>query len=804
MSDKTKKDNQSQGQSLHQYQNVVQELDQMLQQKQSNAQESKQSSKKYDNKPKPQDMVNNSATGIKEFDELLDGGFPKGAVVLLAGSSGSGKTIFAFQWLFEGIKNKENAVYITLTEPLFKIVKNLEKMDFYDRDAIEQEKLKIVDMRDSYAGKGFNPREILDFIEGQVKQTNAKRLCIDSITAVAYHYNDKSQIRTFIFELGKILATLGCTTILTSEVADPDKYSVYEVEEFIADAILRLDQIRVKDDFQRVMRIVKVRGKSYRAEAIPLKISADGIEIFPKIHSSLEYRSTGERVTTGNHVLDDMLMGGVIQGYTTLVAGSTGTGKTLLALQFIMDGLKKGEPCFYAGFEESKEQLTRNAKSFGWNLEEYEKKGLLTIRSVYPSDKLLEEHLKDIKQVVENNNIKRCVIDSLSSILHSFDEDVFSGFAIRLNGYLKAHDVTSYFTTTTGALIGSATLAENNLSTLTDSIIMLRYVEMQGKLESVINILKMRGSAHCKDLRRYEITNKGVVIGSPLSDYEGIMTGSSKKIHELEEEGEKLKKIIKEKEEMEGALRNSEERFKDISYSMADWVWEVDKGGRYTFSSGRVKEILGYEHEELIGKTLFDFMSEDEAKRVGDIFKEITSEKKPIVDLENWHLTKKGEKIYLLTNGVPMLNENGELIGYRGVDKDITERKKMEHALRIKESAVSSSINAIAFIDLEGKVTYVNPSFLEMWRYDSEKEVLGKTAVTLWQKKGQYMEIMDASFEKGGWVGELVAERSDGSLFDAQLSANIVKDEEDNPICMMVSFVDITKTKRLEEALRTT
>ncbi|MCK4348053.1 MAG: PAS domain S-box protein, partial [Thermoplasmatales archaeon] len=153
---------------------------------------------------------------------------------------------------------------------------------------------------------------------------------------------------------------------------------------------------------------------------------------------------------------------------------------------------------------------------------------------------------------------------------------------------------------------------------------------------------------------------------------------------------------------------------------------------------------------------------------------------------------------------VPLFDEDGKFIGYRGVDKDITERKKMEQDLRIKDSAISSSINAIALVELDGKITYINPSFLNMWGYNSEEELLGKTAVRLWHRKGRYMDVVDAAFNKGGWVGELIAERGDGSLFDAQLSANIVKDENDNPICMMISFVDITKLKRLEEALTET
>ncbi|MHA1219938.1 MAG: PAS domain S-box protein [Candidatus Heimdallarchaeaceae archaeon] len=158
---------------------------------------------------------------------------------------------------------------------------------------------------------------------------------------------------------------------------------------------------------------------------------------------------------------------------------------------------------------------------------------------------------------------------------------------------------------------------------------------------------------------------------SPLYDGKGVVCGS---IH--------LVKDINERKQAEEKLKKSEERFRDISFSMADWIWEVDKDGRYIFASGKVKEILGYESSELLGKTPFDFMSEDEAKRVGEIFKEIASEKKQIVDLENWNLSKQGEKVNLLTNGVPLLNENGELIGYRGVDKDITKRKIAEEKLK--------------------------------------------------------------------------------------------------------------------------
>jgi circadian clock protein KaiC len=384
--------------------------------------------------------------------------------------------------------------------------------------------------------KNIDKDTVLDFIEEAVKQTNAKRLCIDSVTAIAYILEDKAKIREFIFDLGKILASLGCTTILTSEVTEENRFSVFGVEEFIADAILRLDQKRVKDELERVMQIIKVRGRAYKSEDLYFNISRDGVNIFPRLKSPLIYESTTERMSTGNAVLDEMLYGGLFVGSSSLIVGSTGTGKSLLSMQFINEGLKKGEPCLYAGFEESREQLIRNAKSFGWDFDEYEKKGLLVLRCVYPGEKFLEEHLADIKQIVESKGLKRCVVDSLSSISHSFQLDVFTDFAKRLNGYLKVQNVTNFFTSSTAAFMGAQTLTESHLSVMTDNIVMLRHVEVEGNLKLVLNIVKVRGSAHSKGLREYNITKDGVIIGQPLAGYEGIMTGVTRKVSETTEE----------------------------------------------------------------------------------------------------------------------------------------------------------------------------------------------------------------------------------------------------------------------------
>ena len=480
-----------------------------------------------------------SSTGIEELDRVMGGGFPKGSVVLLAGSSGSGKTILSFQWLFEGVKNNENGLYITLTEPLFKSLKNLETMKFYDRSVIEEEKIKIVDMRDLFSGNEFDTVKVIDFIEEQIRETNAKRLCIDSITAIAYSLDDKARIRKFIFELGKVLATLGVTTLLTSEVTEKGKFSVYNVEEFISDSIILLDQIELREELQSIMQIIKVRGRKYKKENRYFKISEDGIIVFPKLGILLEYPSTTEKSSIGIPEFDEMLGGGVFKASSNLIGGPSGTGKSVLCAHFIINALENKEACLYVSFEEAREQLIRNAKNFGWDFEEYEKQGLLEMRCISPAEKFTEEHLMDIKNIVEQKKIKCCVVDSLSAVSNYYSEDYFLNFARRLIIYLKANGVTTFVTTVDPLSVMTGRMAsETPISTIVDTLISLRHVEIEGELGLVLSVLKIRGSAHAKDLRRYAITSKGIVIGESLAGYEGIMTGVTRKVSE--NIGEKL------------------------------------------------------------------------------------------------------------------------------------------------------------------------------------------------------------------------------------------------------------------------
>jgi len=285
-------------------------------------------------------------------------------------------------------------------------------------------------------------------------------------------------------------------------------------------------------------------------------------------------------------------------------------------------------------------------------------------------------------------------------------------------------------------------------------------------------------------------------------------------------------------------LDGLEEKYKTIFETSAVAITLTDENERIILWNKYTENLLGMNKNDLYMKPVELLYPPEEWRRIRS---ENVRQKGMQHHLETKMIGKNNELIDVDISLSVLKNHKGRVIGSVGVVRDITqrkmmelelqiahekleqrvkertaeilksnellkqeinERKKAEWNLKIKDGAIESSINAIVFVDPAGAVTYVNPSFLNMWGYDSEEEILGKSAVNFWHRKELYTEVMNATFNKRGWVGELVAEKRDGALFDAQLSANVVKDEASNPICMMASFIDITARKKAEEKLR--
>ncbi|MBS3163921.1 AAA family ATPase [Candidatus Woesearchaeota archaeon] len=471
-----------------------------------------------------------SPTGIPRLDSALQGGFPVGGVILLSGQAGTGKTMLAMRWLFAGAAQKEPGVYLTMTEPVSKLIKHSSTLTFYDPAAVDKGLLVLEDLR---ASEGFLSLEkevgkpgveaLVEDIKVLVKRTKAKRLALDSVTAICRFLNDAHLIRHFIFKLGTVLSYLGCTALLVSEVTESN-YSAYDVEEFISDGIIHLE--RGKHGGARTLEIVKMRGTSFEGAPQRYKITADGITFYEQPSFDVGKLST-ERLASGIQGLDTMLCGGILKHSVTLLNGASGTGKSTFGLQFLIEGVRAGERCLLVNFEEAREQLIRNMHTaFAQDLERLEKGGLLKVECVLPESRSMLDHLDHILSVMREFKPERVVLDSLTALEKVGGKTELLSATKHLALAFKKGGATAMLITAGEAIMNEGAVTETRLSTIPDNIILLRYVEIEANMRRFIAVLKQRGSDHDKELREYVITTKGLEVHDPFKGMQGVFTGN--------------------------------------------------------------------------------------------------------------------------------------------------------------------------------------------------------------------------------------------------------------------------------------
>lgn len=477
------------------------------------------------------------ATGIEPIDEILNGGIPTGSVVILSGTPGTGKTIFAQQWLFAGYKrHQEPGLYLAFTESTERALHNLENLAFYDGSVMGPGKVHFLDMRQimkelELSGRSHlnfdEARQVIDVLRHIVDSTGTKRIVLDSLTAFVQLLGGQDVVRDFIFRLGTALSQLGVTVVMTSEATSETQLDL-GVEEYIADGIIRFSNVLGQQAMVRQLQVVKLRGSSYRTGPVIFDITGDGIMAYPKIPAYTQVAKTefSERVTTGSRELDGLMVGGIPLGHMLLVGGNTGTGKSTLGMQFVKAGLDQGETCIYVALEEPIDQIVKTADQRGWNFAEARKNGKLIfvtaeLIDVYP-DKLLYE----IVRQAGAHNVKRVVFDSVSTMENgSFDRSRIREFLMQLVAYFKSEGITCCMTYLTTELFGggpdqlmSGTAStELGLSSLVDGIVLLRYVEREGRIRKLLSILKLRGSDHEKRIMEYSIKSEGIIIGKPFN-----------------------------------------------------------------------------------------------------------------------------------------------------------------------------------------------------------------------------------------------------------------------------------------------
>ncbi len=472
-------------------------------------------------------------TGIAGFDEISNGGIPTGRTTLICGTAGSAKTVFAAQFLAEGIKKfDENAVLVTFEEPPSELNRNLQSFGWNVEEWVEQGKWAYVDASPDADEESIVCGEcdfgaLIARIEHAIRKVGAKRVVLDSLGTVFYLFADPSLVRRELFRVAAALRRMGVTGLLTAErTVEYGEIARFGIEEFVADNVIILRNVLEEERRRRTIEILKFRGTEHQKGEFPFTMSAEkGITVIPLSGIRLDQRSSDVRISTGLPELDQMCGGGYYRDSIILVSGPTGSGKTLIATEFIAGAARAGERCLLLAYEESRDQLLRNASGWGVDFEALEKDGVLKILSVYPEEQSLEQHLLAIRGAIEEFNPKIVALDSLSALERVSTTRTFREFVIGITSFIKSKEMAGLFTSVTPTLMGGVSLAEANISTITDSIILLRYVEMFGRMQRGITVLKMRGSAHEKEIRQFTIDGKGMQIGRAFSDVTGIVSG---------------------------------------------------------------------------------------------------------------------------------------------------------------------------------------------------------------------------------------------------------------------------------------
>jgi circadian clock protein KaiC len=488
-------------------------------------------------------------TMIEGFDDISNGGLPIGRTTLVSGTSGTGKTLFAVQFLYNGIIHfDEPGVFVTFEESPFDIIKNSQSFGWDLQELIDDGKLFILDASPDPEGQevvgNFDLSALIERIQYAIRKYKAKRVSIDSVTAVFQQYDAASVVRREIFRLVARLKQLGVTTIMTTErVEEYGPVARFGVEEFVSDNVAIVRNVLEGERRRRTIEILKLRGTTHMKGEYPFTITNQGINIFPLGAMRLTQRSSNARVSSGVRTLDEMCGGGFFKDSIILATGATGTGKTLLVSMFLQDACKVGERALLFAYEESRAQLSRNAYSWGIDFEDMEQKGLLKIICAYPESAGLEDHLQIIKSEIAEFKPSRIAIDSLSALARGVSNNAFRQFVIGVTGYAKQEEITGFFTNTTDQFMGSHSITDSHISTITDTILMLQYVEIRGEMSRALNVFKMRGSWHDKGIREYIISAKGPEIKDSFRHFERIITGSPSRIS-VDEKSE-LSRIVR-------------------------------------------------------------------------------------------------------------------------------------------------------------------------------------------------------------------------------------------------------------------
>ena len=496
-------------------------------------------------------QLEKARTGIPGFDEITWGGVPKGRPTIICGGPGCGKTMFAVEFLVRGATQfGEPGVLMTFEETAAEMTKNVASLGFDLKDLSSRRKLTMdyvhIEPSEIQETGSYDLEGLFIRLQYAVDSIGAKRVVLDSLEAVFSGFSNQGLLRAEIRRLFRWLKDRELTTIVTAERGE-GALTRYGLEEYVSDCVIFLDHRVDQQVSTRRMRVIKYRGSSHGADEYPFLIDDQGFSVLPSTSMGLNHSVSSQRISSGVKELDDMLEGkGYFRGSSVMVSGTAGSGKSSLAAHFANQTCIDGKRCLHVAFEESPAQTLRNMRSIGIDLAPHVKKGLLRMEAWRPTQSGLEMHLLRIHKLVEQFNPQAVIVDPITNLVAGDTHEVHA-MLMRLLDFLKTKQITAFFTALTE---GGAAMerTEVQVSSLIDTWMLVRDVELNGERNRCLYVLKSRGMANSNQVREFVMTRNGIRL---LPVYVGsgtVLTGSARLSQQAREKADETARLQEAKE----------------------------------------------------------------------------------------------------------------------------------------------------------------------------------------------------------------------------------------------------------------